>query len=264
MEQVSFTTYDGIELAANLYLPKGASSWSPGIVLCHGFGSHKERYADFGERATSAGYAVLIPDLRGHGESHGELDANIFNDVAASVLYLQNRPEVNPVSVAIRGASMGGWLAIHTAAHLVDVWPVVAYCPTNEAGMSVLMEEVGLVQRGHKSPYVPENLPRVNVNSMMQLLYRIDVLKAAKRVTPRPLLLIHCEGDEVVPARISRDIYDAAEEPKTLRLLSGGHHRFAQHDPEIDDWMLAWVNDARMVSGELSSASIPDEVPEDF
>ena len=264
MERVNFTTYDGVELAANLYLPEGVSSWSPGIVVCHGFGSHKARYHDFGERATKAGYAALIPDLRGHGESGGELDANIFNDVAASVLYMQNRPEVNPVSVAIRGASMGGWLAIHTASYLIDVWPVVAYCPTNDAAMLILMEEVGMVQRGHKSPYMTENPPRVNVNSMVQLLYRTNVHKAASRVTPRPLLLVHCEEDERVPAHVSQRIYDEAAEPKTLWLLPGGDHRFAQHDPTTDARMLEWVSESRVASGELTSADIPTNVPEDF
>ena len=264
MERVNFTTYDGVELVANLYLPEGAMSWSSGIVVCHGFGSNKERYSDFGARATAAGYAVLIPDLRGHGESGGELDANIFNDVAAAVLYLQTRPEVNPVSVAIRGASMGGWLAIHTASHLIDEWPVVAYCPTNEAGLLVLMEEVGLVQRGHTSPYVPENPPRVDVNSMVQLLYRIDVYKAARRISPRPVLLVHCEGDEVVPPYISQRIYEEANEPKALWLLPGGDHQFAQHDPGIDQRMLGWLKDSQLSTGQITSANIPQEVPEDF
>src|SRR5512146_211155 len=88
MESVRFTTYDGIELAANLYLPeKLTGEWSPAIIICHGFGSCKENHADFAGAATQQGFAVLIPDLRGHGESGGEVDANIFNDVAAALQY---------------------------------------------------------------------------------------------------------------------------------------------------------------------------------
>ena len=64
--------------------------------MCHGFASCKENHADFAEIATGQGFAVLIPDLRGHGESGGEVDANIFNDVAAALQYIQSRPEVNP------------------------------------------------------------------------------------------------------------------------------------------------------------------------
>src|SRR5687767_9708454 len=117
---VSFTTYDEVEIAAHLYLPPHleGTDWSPGVIVCPGFGSRKENHGGFGEKAAAAGYAVLILDLRGHGESGGQLDANLFNDVAAAFNYLQNRSEVNPMRIGIRGSSMGGWLAIHTAAHL--------------------------------------------------------------------------------------------------------------------------------------------------
>lgn len=241
MEAARFTTYDDVEIAANLYLPTEGKEWVRGIIVCHGFGSRKENYADFGERAAANGTAALIMDLRGHGQSGGQLDSNIFNDVAAALLYLQKRPEVNPTRIAIRGASMGGWLAIHTAAHLIDLSPVIAICPTNETLMSVLMEEVAMVQRGHASPMISENPPRVDVNSMAELLYRLDVIKAAQRLSPRPLLLVHCEGDERVPAHVSQRIYDKAQEPKSLWLLPGGHHRFAQHDPETDKRIFEWI-----------------------
>lgn len=260
MEQVRFTTYDDIELAAHLYLPQGKAEWSPGIVLCHGFGSSKERHTEFGAMATQAGFAMLIMDLRGHGESGGEVDANIFNDVAAALLYLQNRPEVNPMNISIRGSSMGGWLAIHTAAHLMDISPVVAFCPANEMLMMTLIEEVALVQRGHSSPLVTGTPPRVNTNSTMQLLYRVDLMKAARRVSPRPLLLVHCEGDQVVPAHISQRIYDEAHEPKTLWLLPGGSHEFAQRDPETNARTLEWLNSSATRTSQLSAGDVSEEL----
>ena len=256
-EKVQLTTYDEVELAAHLYLPDiggGDADWSPGIVVCPGFGSSKERHAGFGERAADAGYAALILDLRGHGESGGEFDANLFNDVAAAVTYLQSRPEVNPMRVAIRGSSMGGWLAIHTAAHLAEVSPVIAYCPTNDGGMAVLLEEVAMLQRGHQSPMIVDPLPRVNVNSAMQLIYRLDITKAARHISPRPLLLVQCEGDEVVPPHISQRIYDEAREPKTLWLLPDCDHEFAQHDPSIDARVLEWMRARSLSSDRLSTS----------
>jgi dienelactone hydrolase len=259
MERVTFTTYDDVKLVANLYIPAGSVGWWPGIVVCPGFGSSKERHAGFGERAAAAGFAALIIDPRGHGESNGEMDANLFNDVAAACHYLQSRPEVNPMSVGIRGSSLGGWLAIHTAAHLKDVAPVIAYCPTNEGQLTILMEEVAMVQRGHPSPMIQGTPPRVNVNSTLQLLYRLDMAKAARRIHPRHLLLIQCEGDEVVPSHISQRIYDEAQEPKTFWLLPGGDHNFAQHDPDTDARVLEWLRTARPDSQRLTPEDIPAE-----
>lgn len=246
MEKVELTTYDEVVLRADLYLPEGQAQWAPGILVCHGFGSSKESHAPFGEWAAGQGYAVLIMDLRGHGESGGELDGNVFNDVAAGLSYLQSRPEVNPTSITIRGSSMGGWLAIHTAAHLADLSVVVAFCPANELLMTNLAEEAGMVQRGHPSPLLDslgEKVPRVNVNSLMQLLLRLDVSRAARRLHPRPLLLVHCEGDQVVLPHISQKIYDTAAEPKALWLLPGGDHEFAQHDQATNQRVLAWIGD---------------------
>jgi fermentation-respiration switch protein FrsA (DUF1100 family) len=244
-EAVKFTTYDDVELAANLYLPEAGEGWADGIIVCHGFGSCKESYVDFGERASGMGFAVLAMDLRGHGESQGEMDGNLFNDVAAALLYLQSRPEVNPTSISIRGASMGGWLAIHTAAHLIDITSVVAYCPVSETLLAILIEEVSMVQRGHASSVVPGDLPRVDVSSMARLLYRLDIARVARRISPRPLLLVHSEGDEVVPSYVSQRIYDSVSEPKSLWLLSGGNHHFAQHDPDLDRRVLEWLRHAR-------------------
>lgn len=251
MERISLVTYDEVELAANLYLPEGVEGWSPAVIVCHGFGSRKENYADFGERAALAGVASLILDLRGHGESGGEVDSNIFNDVAAALLYLQGRPDINPMSIGIRGSSFGSWLAIHTAAHLPDISSVVAFCPTTETLFSIILEEVGMVQRGHPSDLVRPDLPRVNVNSMAQLLMRVDINTAIERISPRPLLLVHCEGDEVVPSHVSNRLYDSAAEPKTLWLLPGGDHGSAQHDPEIDGRLLEWMRMSRPNSGDL-------------
>ncbi len=246
MEAVQFTTYDGLTLHANLYLPAPANNWVPGIIVCPGIGSTKEGHAAFGEQAAAAGFAVLIMDLRGHGESEVQLDGNVFNDVAAGLTFLQGRPEVNPTRISVRGSSMGGWLAIHASAYLVDVYSVVAFCPTNETLLTSMMEEIGMVQRGHPSEVVSallEKVPRVDVNSMVQLLYRVDVYRSARRLEPRPLLLVHCEGDEVVPAHISQKIYDDAREPKSLWLLLGGDHNFAQHDPATNGRVLGWLKD---------------------
>jgi len=245
MEAVKLRTYDGVQLAASLYLPEPGTDWAEGIIVCHGLGSRKENYADFGVRASEAGFAVLAIDLRGHGKSGGRLDGNVFNDVAAALSYLQSRPEVNPMSIAIRGSSMGGWLAVHTAAHLVDLTAVVAYCPPTESLLNITVEEIAMVQRGHASTVVSGDIPRVDVDSLMRLLYRLDIRKAARRINPRPLLLVHCEGDKVVPSHTSQTIYAAAEEPKAFWLLEGGDHRFAQHDPDTDMRMLEWLSMVR-------------------
>jgi fermentation-respiration switch protein FrsA (DUF1100 family) len=49
------------------------------------------------------------------------------------------------------------------------------------------------------------------------------------------LLLLHAEGDETVPYTHSVALDSAAvlADPRRLIVVSGGHHRSIQHDPEM-------------------------------
>src|SRR5918911_1336760 len=55
---------------------------------------------------------------------------------------------------------------------------------------------------------------------------------AAARALGVPLLLLHAEGDEVVPVELSRALHAAAPASK-LVVIPGGHHRSIQHDAEL-------------------------------
>ena len=62
---------DGLEISVMTCVPQTAPGVSPkGIVqLVHGMCEHKERYIPFMEFLARNGYAGIIHDHRGHGES---------------------------------------------------------------------------------------------------------------------------------------------------------------------------------------------------
>lgn len=66
-EFIISSSSDGLALSALLIQPdtvlKGV------IVILHGMAEHKERYIDFMQACATVGYAALIYDHRGHGES---------------------------------------------------------------------------------------------------------------------------------------------------------------------------------------------------
>jgi len=68
-----------------------------------------------------------------------------------------------------------------------------------------------------------------------------DVRQLVELIGPKPLLLVHARGDEVVPHELSEELYERAAEPKRLLLLDGGDHRSAQHDAEIQGEVLRWL-----------------------
>ena len=80
-------------------------------MILHGAGSRKENHADMGRAAAAAGLATVRYDMRGHGETGGLLDGRALEDVAAAAALL---PAGLPF--ALRGSSMGGYLALVAAA----------------------------------------------------------------------------------------------------------------------------------------------------
>lgn len=63
-----FLTADWVQLTGLFYKGNANKQTIP-VLLIHDFGSNKESLASTAQKLSEAGYAVLVPDLRGHGES---------------------------------------------------------------------------------------------------------------------------------------------------------------------------------------------------
>lgn len=70
LQDVSITTADSIVLKAWYVHPKSFNGNT--VVLMHGITDNREGVAGYAELFLRHGYAVLLPDARGHGESGGE------------------------------------------------------------------------------------------------------------------------------------------------------------------------------------------------
>jgi uncharacterized protein len=231
---------EGVELAGHLYLPDGAG-WGavPGVVVCHGLGSAKDNHADFAHLLRAHGFAALAFDLRGHGESGGALDEGPVEDVLATVRYLAGRREVSPSRIALRGSSLGGQLAIHAAARSETVRAVVAICPAHESLM------LGREDEPEFETAVAELERRIRFDraGFSRYLREHRVAASAASLSPRPLLVIHCRGDEVVPFRLSERLHARAGTTAELWPVEGGSHTSAQHDPELQLRAIRWLEE---------------------
>jgi fermentation-respiration switch protein FrsA (DUF1100 family) len=65
----------------------------------------------------------------------------------------------------------------------------------------------------------------------------------ADEIAPRPLLLIHGEADEILPAACSHDIHRRAGEPKRLILYPGCRHGLDQCREALDRDLTAWIEE---------------------
>ncbi|WP_433005508.1 alpha/beta hydrolase [Kribbella sp. CA-294648] len=132
--KVSFTAA-GVRCAGYLYLPTGSEP-VPCLVLCHGFSGTMDRLFDYAERFAAEGFAALVFDYRGFGESDGEprqvpdIDCQLV-DVRAAVAFARGHERVDPNRVLLWGNSLGGAHAVTVAADDPLIAGVVAQIPFN-------------------------------------------------------------------------------------------------------------------------------------
>jgi alpha-beta hydrolase superfamily lysophospholipase len=226
--------HDG--LAYSLWLPKppapGAADHPTtrgrgGVVVLHGAGSCKENHHDFARAALGAGLAAIAFDQRGHGESEGPLDGRVLEDVGVIVALLRARIGEEDAPVALRGSSMGGYLALVCAGPAAAA-AVVAICPASAEGL-----RRGLAQ-GRFSFQADEPA----LDAFLSTHDERDAVAALEA----PVLLLHAEGDEQVPVEHSRELSQLTRSRHSrLIAVPGGHHRSVQHDPDLQAASLRFI-----------------------
>jgi alpha-beta hydrolase superfamily lysophospholipase len=229
---------DGV--AYSLWLPESGAPPRGGVVILHGAGSCKESHHDFARAARAAGLGAIAIDLRGHGESAGALDDRVLDDVAAMATYLRASLGSAGAPIALRGSSLGGYLAL-LGAPVVEAAAVVAICPAGAAGL----------RRGLHSGNWGF---KVNVPALDAFLAAHD-LEAAVAGLDMPVLLLHAEGDEQVPVQHSRDLAAQLRAPGSrLIAVPGGHHRSIQHDNDLQAVSLRFIERALATAVESPRA----------
>ncbi len=134
-QELVLPTADGLELAATYYPGTNGRQTVP-IVLLHMWKQNRSDYRDLAVALQAMGHAVLVPDLRGHGQSTrfsgrkdetlrattlspGQFAAMATQDMLAVKRFLfdrNNAGELNIDKLCIVGAEMGAGVALNFAA----------------------------------------------------------------------------------------------------------------------------------------------------
>lgn len=120
--KVTFRNRYGITLAADLYVPRGASGRLPAIAVCGPFGAVKEQSSGlYAQTMAERGFLTLAFDPSFTGESGGEPryvaspDINT-EDFCAAVDFLSVQENVDPERIGIIGICGWGGMALNAAA----------------------------------------------------------------------------------------------------------------------------------------------------
>jgi predicted acyl esterase len=130
-EDITLTTSDGVQLAARFYAPENLNADTAVLILVHEAYRDSSSWDGFHTAALENGYAVIALDLRGHGQSEGDLvfDEAMDRDIDAVMEWIRTTPDLNGDRIIIAGASVGANLALRAGARYPQINTLVLLSP---------------------------------------------------------------------------------------------------------------------------------------
>lgn len=221
MEAVDLTAADGLTTVSWFRPP--ATPAQPMLVLFQGnagnIGDRLYKVATF----VQEGWGVTLVGYRGFGGNPGKpTEAGLYADGRAALRFLQERG-LAPDRLVLYGESLGSGVAVELALE-TKAGALILEAPfTSIADMAQ-----------HRFPFFP---------ARWLVLDRFDNLGKIGRVG-LPILVLHGEKDPVTPVAFGRRLFEAAAEPKSLRVLpDAGHVDLFEHgaDQAVIEFVTAAV-----------------------
>lgn len=213
-EQVEFCTRDGLTLHG-WYFPVQNGDKARGTVLhLHGNAGNVTGHFTHVAWLPAAGWNVLCFDYRGYGQSQGRITRKgSVLDAHAALDYLLSRDDVDGDRVVAFGQSLGGALSVVLGAERREIRGVAvdgAFDHYRKIACWHMRRHPLLLWLSWSVPIIMSG----NYNP-------VDYVK---KLSPRPLLVIHGTRDRIVPVQCGRRLYDAAGEPKDIWIVEGVDH----------------------------------------
>ncbi len=220
-----YLTYQSVhdkKVTALLSLPKQGEQPYPTIILMHGLGDRKTvDYIEAGEQyLLNAGYAVLRLDISNHGDrfkyaydfdlTEGyrywtrDLITQTVFDLRRAVDFIQSREELDPERIGYFGISLGGIIG-------------TIFCSVEER----VKVPVIVLAGGQLNLMFGKKALSGDTKNYLSI---IDPINYVAEISPRPLLMINAEKDDVVPPITSKLLFKAANKPKEIIWHPSGHH----------------------------------------
>jgi dipeptidyl aminopeptidase/acylaminoacyl peptidase len=239
---------DGLELAGELHIPS-RDKVHPALCICHGIPAAPPNPTDRGytllaQHFCHAGFITLIFNFRGTGKSQGNLDILGWSrDLQAALDFLYNLKEVDKTHLCLLGFSGGAAVSIYAAAHDSRISSVVT-CASPSDFRSLPQRETPLdsIRRFRQIGAIRDKDFPPSIEEWQRGFETITPINWVDRISPRPLLLVHGDADELIPLEHAHKLYQKAKEPKELKIIPGAKHKMRLEKAAMDfvlDWLKA-------------------------
>ena len=223
-ENISFITTDSIKLRG-WFIGSQNSLTAPTIIIAHGLGASKSDFINLSGFLSSNGFNVLLFDFRAHGESGGKscsLGLKEQMDITAALDYIISRKNLKNKNIGLYGFSLGGSAGILTASKDLRIKAIVADTPFSR----LYTISADVIKRTYHLPSFPfmqlaNVFYRLSFGGWIGQVAPADVIHL---ISPRPILLISSDIDEMTPLYHAEELLANAKEPKELWIIEGASH----------------------------------------
>jgi dipeptidyl aminopeptidase/acylaminoacyl peptidase len=209
---VGYPTFDGREVPAYLFLPRGAELRRlPVVVYVHG-GPESQTRPAFNpviQYLAANGYAVLAPNVRGssgYGYEYQSLDdvrlrMDSVADLAAAVRWLGDSGIADPRRIAVMGGSYGGFMTLSAITTYPDLW-AAGVDIVGIANFATFLENTGPWRRKLREPEYGSLENDRDFLEAISPIHHVDAITAA-------LFVVHGANDPRVPVGEAEQIVAA-------------------------------------------------------
>ncbi len=211
--EINLTAADGTNLVGWYMPPQNGSV----IILQHGYKSERDEMVDEAAMLIRNGYGTAMIDVRGHGQSDGELISfgrYEMQDLDVLYEFVIAQPGVDADKIGALGNSMGGSLLIQYAAQNPNIKALVA-----DSAFSSITDTVQTsVEHFTGLPGWLFGGPMIWF-AEREVGFSVEEVAATGKIgqlSPRPIFLLQGGSDVVVDPDSGRKLYEAANEPVEL------------------------------------------------
>ncbi|NLX04183.1 MAG: alpha/beta hydrolase [Phycisphaerae bacterium] len=243
---VRFRSFDGTSLRGMFLFGDPSQGYKGTILFCHEFASDMYSCVRYTRSLLEAGFDVFSFDFRGHGDSSHQEDYQPrqwvsdreVDDVHGAIAFLEDYLESQgrPADLGIFGISRGAAAAIIASMRNPAVKAIVTDgLFSTDATLEMLMKRWACIFA--KVRFVYENHPDAFWKFLRWVLFICahwkfrcrypSVRRALKKMTPRPILMIHGDRDSYIPTDLARVLYRIAPDPKSLWVVPLAKHNQA-------------------------------------
>lgn len=271
IREMEWKTKDHLNIVARYWEPetdvKGA------VCFVHGIGEHSGRYNYLGEFFKSAGYALLVADMRGHGKSEGQRGHAPSMEVLREDISKQleeTRIRVPECPIFLYGHSLGGTLVLSYCLRLhphingvIATGPLLrtSFSPpgwklaigrimrnllptlamSNEIDRDGLSRDPEVAHAYNTDPLVHDRVSaQLGIDMIEEGLWLLENASSLEV----PTLLMHGSDDRLCSPQASQEFARDAGNVCTLKLWEGQYHEI-HNEPEKDqvlEFVLQWMD----------------------